>query len=422
MRLLIALTLMLTSPAAAAAQVVDPAPPSATTGPARAVDRTAATLTGTVDPNGTATTYRFEYGTTTAYGLQTAERDAGAGADGAAVEAPLAVLTPGTTYHYRAVATSAAGTARGADRTFRTVPNPRPPGVTRTGHSQVGPTGALLHSRVDPNDGATLYHFEYGTSASYGSRTPDRDAGAGDAAVAVGEPLSGLQPYRRYFFRLVATNAAGRNTSRNRTFVTSRLPTAITLDLEDVRSPWGEGAEAFGRVSGTGAGGIPVGLERQDFPFAGPFSSLGTPLPVRADRLGRFRIFVPALFSTTRMRAVTRTAVSVASAPVTAYVALRVGGATRRISRRRVRLRGSVTPAAPAGRAVLQRRARRGGWTYVRATGLRPLRGNRSRYAFEVERSRTVRRFRVRVIARDGGAHVPGNSRTLAVGRLKPQR
>ena len=418
MRLLGLLALLLLAlPAAASAQTGAPA---ATTGAATAVERTTATLSGTVDANGAATAYRFEYGTTAAYGLQTAERPAGSGTEPVAVEAPIATLSPSTTYHYRLVATSAAGTARGSDRTLRTDPNPRPPTVTRTGSAQVGPDGALLRSQIDPNEGATTYHFEYGSTPSYGSRTPDRDAGAGDGAVAVSEPLGGLEPYRRYHFRLVATSAAGQAASRDRSFVTARLPTDVTLALATARTGWGEGAEVFGRVSGTGVGGLTVGLERQDFPFAGPFSSLGVPLPVRTDRLGRFRVFVPALFSTTRLRAVTRTAVSIASPAVTASVALRVGAGARALGRRRLRLRGSVTPAAPAGRAVLQRRTRRGGWTYVRAAALRPAGANRSRYAFTLRRrTRGTRRYRVRVIARDGGAHVPGDSRTITVRRLK---
>jgi len=177
----------------------------------------------------------------------------------------------------------------------------------------------------------------------------------------------------------------------------------------------------FGRVSGTGVNGLPVGIERQDFPFGGPFSSIGTPLPVRTDRSGGFRIFVPALFSTTRLRAVTRTAVSVASPAVEAAVSLRVGAAARRASRRRVRLRGAVRPAAPDGRAVLQRRTASGRWSFVRGADLTPLGENRSRYSFAVARRRAARRFRVRVIARDGGAHVPGTSRTVKV-RALPRR
>ncbi|MHB8458286.1 MAG: G1 family glutamic endopeptidase, partial [Acidimicrobiales bacterium] len=45
-----------------------PTPPSASTGAATAVGTTSATLNGTADPHGSATTYQFQYGTTTAYG------------------------------------------------------------------------------------------------------------------------------------------------------------------------------------------------------------------------------------------------------------------------------------------------------------------------------------------------------------------
>lgn len=61
-------------PAAASAQTPPVATaPVATTGAAEAITPTAATLTGTVDRNGGATTYHFEYGTSATYGLSTAE-------------------------------------------------------------------------------------------------------------------------------------------------------------------------------------------------------------------------------------------------------------------------------------------------------------------------------------------------------------
>jgi hypothetical protein len=420
--ILVACLLLLAAPALAAGQIVDPSPPSATTGAAKDVARTTATMTGTVDPNGAATSYSFEYGTTTAYGLQTGSKDAGDGDGDVAAEIPATGLSPGTTYHFRLVATNANGTARGADRTLRTDPNPRPPGVTSTGRSGLGPTSAVLRSTIDPNDAATTYRFEYGTTNRYGTRTPDRQIAEGDGGVRVTEEITGLQPYRRYHFRVVATNAAGTTASRDRTLVTSRAPTGITLALDAARVRWGEGVEVFGQVTGTGVNGVPVGLERQDFPFTGPFSSIGTPLPVRADRSGRFRMFVPSLFSTTRFRAVTRTDVGVISPVVTAPVAVRVGATVNRLSRRRVRVRGSVSPAAPSGRAILQRRTRRGGWAFVRGGRLKPLGESRSRYAFKVAKTRRARVFRVRIVARDGGAHVPGVSREVSVPRLAGRR
>ena len=155
--------------------------------------------------------------------------------------------------------------------------------------------------------------------------------------MSVAEAIGGLQPYRRYHYRVVATNEAGRRVSRNRTFTTSREPNAITLQLAAPRTPWGEGIEVAGRVTGRGINGIQVALERQDFPFAGPFSSLGAPAPIPRQPRRPLRFFVPSLFSATRLRALTRTRVQAVSAPVTANVAVKVGARVRRATRRAVR-------------------------------------------------------------------------------------
>ena len=79
---LLALTGALAAPAGAA----NPVPPAATTGAATDVTLNGATLNATVDPQGAATTYHFEYGTSDSYGLTTAEKDAGSGDDPVAVE------------------------------------------------------------------------------------------------------------------------------------------------------------------------------------------------------------------------------------------------------------------------------------------------------------------------------------------------
>ena len=414
MRLILVFCLLLALPAVALA-----AAPSATTGAASGVTRTGATLNGTVDPNGTATSWHFEYGTTTAYGLSSAGGDAGAGEDPTAVAMAVQGLSAGTTYHYRVVAVNADGTAPGADRTFRTPSGPALPGISSTVARDVGTDSASLRSRIDPNRGATSYHFEYGLSTSYGSRTPERQIGSGDSRVSVADAIGGLQPYRRYHFRVVATNEAGRSVSGDRTFTTQRRPTGVSLQLAAPRTVWGEGIEVFGKVTGGGVSAIPVALERQDFPFAGPFSSIGAPAPLRTGRDGSFRFYVPTLFSATRLRAVTRTAVVVASPAVTANVAVKVGATVRRATRRAVRIRGSVVPAVPSGRAVLQRLTRRGTWVFVRGTRPRAAGSNRSRYGFKVRKRRGERTYRVRVIARDGGAHVPGTSRAVRVPGLK---
>lgn len=118
-------------PASAAA-----AGPAVNTGPALGVLSTTATVTGTVTPDGTPTTYRFEYGTSTAYGASTPARSTTEGTRPQNVIALLSGLRPRTLYHFRLIASSAAGTALGEDETFTTTaggspeeasqPQPRP--------------------------------------------------------------------------------------------------------------------------------------------------------------------------------------------------------------------------------------------------------------------------------------------------------
>jgi phosphodiesterase/alkaline phosphatase D-like protein len=96
-------------------------PPTATTGAASGVTKTAAGLAGSVNPNGFGTTCRFEYGTSTSYGSSVDCASAsGSGSSAVAASAALAGLSPGTTYHYRIVATNGGGTTNGADGTFTT--------------------------------------------------------------------------------------------------------------------------------------------------------------------------------------------------------------------------------------------------------------------------------------------------------------
>jgi hypothetical protein len=94
--------------------------PKATTGGAREVSYAAATLAGTVNPNGSNTSYYFQYGPTKAYGSQTAISDAGSGTNGATVRLPIGGLQPITVYHYRLVAVNASGVSTGGDNAFKT--------------------------------------------------------------------------------------------------------------------------------------------------------------------------------------------------------------------------------------------------------------------------------------------------------------
>jgi hypothetical protein len=82
--------------------------------------------------------------------------------------------------------------------------------------------GFELNGSVDPYGLDTHYHFEYGTTTSYGTNVPvpDADAGSNEGFVPVSQTVTGLQPSTTYHFRLVASNSAGPNTSRDETFTT----------------------------------------------------------------------------------------------------------------------------------------------------------------------------------------------------------
>ncbi len=96
------------------------------------ITQTQATVRGAVNPNGAATTWRVEYGPTSAYGPQTADQSIGAGTAPVSVSALLSPLSAGTTYHYRVVAINGSGTTRGPDATFQTPPAAPPPPTSLT--------------------------------------------------------------------------------------------------------------------------------------------------------------------------------------------------------------------------------------------------------------------------------------------------
>jgi hypothetical protein len=132
--------------------VVEDIPPGVKTEGSAAVSRSYATLYASVDPvGGSVSSCAVEVGTTTAYG-RTIGCAFVSGASSFPPEATVFVpvfiriyfLSPGTTYHYRVVATGEGGTASGADMTFTTLPplpkgetTPDPPAAGGLGQSEV---------------------------------------------------------------------------------------------------------------------------------------------------------------------------------------------------------------------------------------------------------------------------------------------
>ncbi len=145
--------------------------PGVVTLQATGISATGATLNGSVNPNGDASFWFFEYGATSAYGARVplAATSAGVGRVPKNFSRAIGGLTPGSTYHYRIVAENAVGVVYGVDRTFAASTAP-PEGRA---YEQVTPVDA---GGVNPDPVAGPLPLSTGISYLV------RPAGAGTAA------------------------------------------------------------------------------------------------------------------------------------------------------------------------------------------------------------------------------------------------
>ena len=206
-----------------------PNAPTVITKAATSVTQTTATLTATVNPNGgEVSKCEFEYGETNSYGKTVSCTTLpGSGTSPVEVSAPITGLTANSTYHFRISATNAGGTSKGADETFKTLPNA--PTVITKAATSVTQTTAALNATVNPTGGeATKCEFEYGETISYGKTASCASLpGSGTSAVEVSAAISALSANTTYHFRISATNAGGTSKGVDETFKT--LPNAPTV-------------------------------------------------------------------------------------------------------------------------------------------------------------------------------------------------
>jgi hypothetical protein len=185
------------------------ASPTVSAGAATSIAETAATLHGTVNPNGLATTYQFHYGTTDALGSvsPTTAASAGAGTAAVAESSKIVNLSPDTTYYYSLVATNSDGTSTTPVETLKTTGNPAPV-VTTDPATGVGRYAATLVGTINPNNQATTYWFEYGLTDAYGFQSAVKSVAAGAAPVTVTMPLPAIAPGTAFHYRLIASHGS----------------------------------------------------------------------------------------------------------------------------------------------------------------------------------------------------------------------
>jgi acid phosphatase type 7 len=147
------------------------------------------------------------------------------------------------------------------------------PTASTTDAGSIGPDSARVLGTVNPNDQATSYHFDYGTTDSYGLSTTDQPVTPTDNADhQVWAALTGLAPSTTYHYKVVATTGSGGPTyGQDRTFTTAaQASTAYSGDVRatpQLQSYWRLGestgtvaADAVGSRAGTYRGGFSLGL------------------------------------------------------------------------------------------------------------------------------------------------------------------
>jgi hypothetical protein len=145
-----------------------------------------ATVSADVNANGAPTSFRVEYGPTTAYGSSTAETSIGTGSGPVGVIAHLSGLQAETVYHFRFVASNGAAVAEGEDVAFSTLSTGVLGLPDDRGYEMVTPATSEGKQAYTPFGSGSLNETLDGIETSY----PFRAAADGNAVAYVGEPTA----------------------------------------------------------------------------------------------------------------------------------------------------------------------------------------------------------------------------------------
>jgi len=193
-------------------------PPIVTTNPATLIASFSARLNASLNPHGLPTTFHFQYGLTTSYGLNTPPQSR-SGNIPQIVTANVSNLMANRVYHFRIMASNALGTRFGADRTFTTLSPTGLPVVRTDPATNVASQSATLNGLLDPHGLSTSVSFQYGLTTNYSSATPLQTKN-GNTYQTIRANITGLIANRTYHYRIRATNMGGTRFGADKTFTT----------------------------------------------------------------------------------------------------------------------------------------------------------------------------------------------------------
>jgi DNA-binding beta-propeller fold protein YncE len=299
--------------------------PDASTEAPTNITTTSGTINGSVNPDGIASTYQFEYGPTTAYGSVTPSTPGIVGSDSTThyLTADLTGLEPSATYHYRIAATNASGTNYGADQTLNTN---GPPTIVAENFDSATQHTAHMEIAVSPHGLDTHYEIEYGTSTTYGSTTTSADLGSEGEVLYAYPELTSLAIATTYHFRLVATNAEGTAYGADETFTTDPAASVvdesaldvgsssltITARVSDYETPASYRIE-YGTTSSYGTTTPPTALASEEYPIPVSLALSG----LEPATTYHFRVIAEDEAGTAAGQDVTFTTQALAAAPLT---------------------------------------------------------------------------------------------------------
>ncbi len=261
---------------------------------ATAIEQSSAIITGQVDARGGTTLVSVEYGLNSSYGSATVPRGVGNGEGSADIAVSLANLLPGTSYHFRVVATNSLGTQAGSDGTFRTAD--LPPEVATGAAAVVNTTTVEVKGAADPKGISAEAYFDYGTSRDAlnlsVATTPARIEGNQISNLAA--KFYNLRQGVTYYYQIRAISEGGTSRGDIRSFEIEALsglvqtlpkpvPQAersgfvlVNLTPSGIASGWRFAGETRWRANGVPATGLTSGDRRIEFR---PLPGYRTPAP-----------------------------------------------------------------------------------------------------------------------------------------------